>query len=83
MISGLKGESRTGWRPIELLTLDNRYSPRVAQKNADLFIKERCDLVIEFQTDENVAPMISAKYREAKIPLIAVEIPHPGCPSLG
>ena len=63
---------------IELLVLDNRYSPKTALRNADLFIKEQCDLVIEFQTDETVAPIISARYREAKIPLIAVEIPHPG-----
>jgi len=75
--SGLKRESDR-LETVELLTLDNRYSPRVAQKNADLFIKERCDLVVEFQTDENIAPLIAAKYREAKIPLIAVEIPHPG-----
>jgi ribose transport system substrate-binding protein len=63
---------------VELLVLDNRYSSKVALKNADVFVKERCDLVIEFQTDENVAPIIAAKYREAKIPLIALEIPHPG-----
>lgn len=68
---------------IELMVLDNRYSPKVAQKNADLFIKERCDLVIEFQTDEVVAPIISSKYREAKIPLIALEIPHPGATYFG
>jgi ribose transport system substrate-binding protein len=75
--AGLKSEADR-LENVELLTLDNRYSPKVSQKNADLFIKERCDLVIEFQTDENVAPIISAKYREAKIPMIAVEIPHPG-----
>lgn len=75
--SGLKSEADR-LENVELLTLDNRYSPKVAQKNADLFIKEGCDLIIEFQTDENVAPIISAKYREAKIPMIAVEIPHPG-----
>jgi len=80
--AGLKREADR-LETVELLTLDNRYSPKVAQKNADLFIKERCDLVIEFQTDENVAPMISAKYREAKIPLIAVEIPHPGATYFG
>ena len=68
---------------IELMVLDNRYSPKVAQKNADLFIKERCDLVIEFQTDEVVAPIISSKYREAKIPLVALEIPHPGATYFG
>ncbi len=80
--SGLKREADR-LETVELLTLDNRYSPKVAQKNADLFVKERCDLVIEFQTDENVAPIIAAKYREAKIPLIAVEIPHPGATYFG
>jgi ribose transport system substrate-binding protein len=68
---------------VELLVLDNRYSPKVALRNADLFIKEQCDLVIEFQTDETVAPMIAAKYREANIPLIALEIPHPGATYFG
>lgn len=68
---------------IELLVLDNRYSPKAALRNADLFIKDQCDLIIEFQTDETVAPIISAKYREAKIPLIAMEIPHPGAVYFG
>jgi ribose transport system substrate-binding protein len=36
------------------------------------------DLVIEFQTDQEVAPIVGAKYREAGIPLIAIDIPHPG-----
>ncbi len=39
--------------------------------------------VIEFQTDEQVAPIVAAKYREANIPLIAVEIPHPGATYFG
>lgn len=41
------------------------------------------DLVIEFQTDENIAPIVAAKYREANIPLIAIEIPHPGATYYG
>ena len=80
--AGLKREADR-LETVELLTLDNRYNPKVAQKNADLFIKECCDLVIEFQTDDNVAPIIASKYREAKIPLIAVEIPHPGATYFG
>ena len=68
---------------VELLVLCNRYNPKVAEKNADLFVKERCDLVIEFQTDENMVPIISAKYHNAKIPLIALEIPHPGATYFG
>ena len=80
--SGLKHEADLN-ETVELMVLDNRYSSKVATKNADVFIKERCDLVIEFQTDEVVAPMISAKYRDAKIPFIALEIPHPGATYFG
>ena len=39
--------------------------------------------MIEYQTDENVAPMLAAKYRAAGIPLIAIEIPHPGAVYFG
>jgi ribose transport system substrate-binding protein len=63
---------------IELLSLDNRYSPKTAQRNADLLVRERVDLAIEFQTDQNVAAIVAAKYRDAGIPMIAIDIPHPG-----
>src|SRR5437867_6132671 len=62
---------------VELICVDNRYNPRIAQRNADVLVRERVDLVIEFQTDEHIAPIVAAKYREAGIPLIAIEIPHP------
>lgn len=68
---------------IELISVDNRYNPKIAQRNADFLIKQKVDLVIEFQTDENVAPIIATKYREAGIPLIAIEIPHPGATYYG
>jgi ribose transport system substrate-binding protein len=63
---------------IELICVDNRYNPKIAQRNADVLVRERVDLVVEFQTDEQIAPIVAAKYREANIPLIAIEIPHPG-----
>ncbi len=63
---------------IDLISLDNRYSAKIAQRNADLLVREKVDLVIKFQTDENIAPVLAAKYREAGIPLIAIDIPHPG-----
>jgi hypothetical protein len=31
------------------------------------------DLAIEFQTDENIAADVAAKYRDAKIPMIAID----------
>src|SRR5258708_26873473 len=68
---------------VELISLDNRYNPKIAQRNADILVREKVDLVIEFQTDEHVAPMVAAKYREANIPLIAIEVPHPGATYFG
>jgi ribose transport system substrate-binding protein len=68
---------------VELVVVDNRYQPKVALKNADQLIREGVDLVIEFQTDEAVAPAIASKYLEADIPLIAIDIPHPGATYFG
>jgi ribose transport system substrate-binding protein len=68
---------------IELISVDNRYSAKIAQRNADLLVREKVDLAIEFQTDEEVAPIVAAKYREANIPMIAIDIPHPGATYYG
>jgi len=68
---------------LELICLDNRYSAKIAQRNADVLVREKVDLVIEFQTDEHVAPIVAAKYRTAGIPMIALEIPHPGATYFG
>lgn len=69
---------------VELLVLDNRYSSRTAIRNAEIFVRERMNLVVEFQADEHhAAPVISSKLMEAGIPLIAVEIPHPGATFFG
>lgn len=63
---------------IELISLDNRYNAKVAQRNADLLVREKVDLAIEFQTDDDVAPIIASKFLDANIPMIAIEVPHPG-----
>jgi ribose transport system substrate-binding protein len=68
---------------IDLISLDNRYSAKIAQRNAELLVQEKVDLAIEFQTDEQVAPIVAAKYREANIPMIAIDIPHPGATYYG
>ena len=39
--------------------------------------------MIEFQTDESVAPAIASRYLEAGIPFIAIDIPHPGATYFG
>jgi len=68
---------------IELICVDNRYNAKMAQRNADVLVREKVDLVIEFQTDEHVAAIVASKYREANIPLIAIEVPHPGATYFG
>jgi len=62
---------------VDLLVLDNRYNGETAIKNAEAFVRERVDVVIEFQVDEHAAPIIADKIAAARIPLIAVDIPHP------
>ena len=68
---------------VELIVVDNRYQPKVALKSAEHLIREGVDLVIEFQTDEAAAPAIASKYLEAGIPMIAIDIPHPGATYFG
>ena len=62
---------------VDLLVLDNKYDAGTALRNAEEFVRSKVDLVIEFQVEEEVAPMIADKIAGAKIPLIAIDIPHP------
>lgn len=62
---------------IDLLVMDNCYNAETAVKNAEAFINERVDVIIEFQVDQHAAPIIADKIAAAGIPLIAVDIPHP------
>ncbi len=68
---------------LELLAVDNRYDSETALRNAEYLVSEHVDLVIEFQTDHAVAPVIASKYLRAHIPMIAVDIPHPGATYFG
>jgi ribose transport system substrate-binding protein len=63
---------------FDLVELDNHYSAQTALRNAGRLIAEKVDLAIEFQTYERMAAKIAARFAEAEIPLIAVDIPHPG-----
>lgn len=68
---------------VELIVADNRYQPRVAVRNADVLVREGVELVIEFQSDEAVAPVIASRILQAGIPMIAVDVPHPGATYFG
>jgi ribose transport system substrate-binding protein len=62
---------------VDLMILDNHYDAATAIRNAEQFVASRVDLVIEFQIDQHVAPVLADKIDAAGIPLIAVDIPHP------
>lgn len=68
---------------VELVELDNRYDGPTAVRNAEEFIKSRVDLIIEFNVEQEVAPMIGDKVAAANIPLIAIDIPHPNATYFG
>jgi ribose transport system substrate-binding protein len=62
---------------VDLIILDNCYDAATAMRNAEEFVKNRVDLVIEFQIEQEAAPVIADKIAAAKIPMIAIDIPHP------
>jgi ribose transport system substrate-binding protein len=62
---------------VDLMILDNQYDAATALKNAEQFVNSKVDLVIEFQVEQEVAPIIGDKIAGANIPLIAIDIPHP------
>ncbi len=78
---GLRVEAER--RNVELIKLDNRMSAATAVRNAEELIRQRVDLAIEFQTFASVSAEIASKFRTAGIPLIAIDIPHPGAVFFG
>ncbi len=63
---------------VQLIVVDNENDDAVALRNADLFVRQGVDFVIEFQVNESIAPVIGHKFGEAQIPCLAIDIPQPG-----
>ena len=66
-----------------MVVADNRYSAKTALHNAELLIQKKVDLALEFQIYESVASAIASRFLQAGIPVIAIEIPHPGATYFG
>jgi ribose transport system substrate-binding protein len=62
---------------VELTVLDNHYNGATAVHNADALIASGVDLIFECNIVQEVAPLIGDRVAAAKIPLIAIDIPHP------
>jgi ribose transport system substrate-binding protein len=81
LVAGLRWAAAS--RPIDLIEVENRYSVKAAVAGAKHLINQQVDLAIEFQTFERIGTKLAHLFNEAKIPLIAVDIPHPNATFLG
>jgi ribose transport system substrate-binding protein len=62
---------------IKLVVADNRLDGPTGLTNAQSFVRQHVDFVIEFQTDVNFGPKISSTFKDAGIKVIAIDIPMP------
>jgi ribose transport system substrate-binding protein len=68
---------------VDLIEFDNQYSTKMALRNAEMLVKHRVDLAIEFQVYDRIGHKLSSIFQSAGIPVIAVEIPQPGAAFFG
>lgn len=68
---------------VDLFVLNNSYSPTMALRNADRFVAEGVNLVIESQISTKIAAHLTNKFAVAGIPFIALDVPHPGAHYFG
>jgi ribose transport system substrate-binding protein len=68
---------------LELLVADNLTNPETAIRNAQEFLRQEIDLLIEYEGTGLAARPIRHMMREADIPVIAVDIPIMGATHLG
>ncbi len=66
---------KEGWDYIEL---SNNNDPAVALRNAQLFVQEGVDAVIQFNGQPSSNPAISAVLKQAGIPVVTYDIADPG-----
>ncbi len=68
---------------VELIVADNQLNGEVALKVADRLLTKDPDLIIEYQVDYDMGTIIMDKFRQANIPVIAVDIPMVGATYFG
>lgn len=76
----LSAAAKEGW---EVIALDNERKGLKAVENAQILASRGISAFIEFNVDASVAGTIMDIMNEAKIPVVAIDIPHPGAPFFG
>jgi ribose transport system substrate-binding protein len=79
-----RGLSESGERAgLDLVTLVSESNPDVALKNAETLLAENVDLIMIFQSYAQIASVIATRTRNSRMPLIAIEMPHPNAVYFG
>ncbi len=68
---------------VDLVVMNNRMDGQTALNNADNFLVQGVQGVVEFQTDEQFGLAIMDKFNAEKIPVIAIDIPMKGSTFFG
>lgn len=76
-------EKEAAARGYELICVDNNSDGATAVRNADDLITMGIQYMVEFNVDSTVAPVIMEKFDAAGIPVVAVDIAHPGAAFFG
>lgn len=61
----------------DLVVLNSRNSPDIALTNVERLLDENVDLVMMLQSYSQIAAVISTRASGRKMPMIAIEMPHP------
>lgn len=62
---------------IDLVALNSQSSLNVALENAERLLTENVDLIMIFQSFAEIASVIATRTRSRRMPMIAIEMPHP------
>ncbi len=71
---------KMGW---ETVVLNNNYDGQTAIENMDTLITMQVDGIINFQVDAGVAEVVAGMAKDAGIPMITIDCPHPDTPFFG
>lgn len=79
----VKQAKLAGFKEDDLLLLNNNFDARTGLENADRVLKWKPDIFVEFQADSEVNERIGQMFRQAHIPVLAIDIAIPRAPIIG
>lgn len=68
---------------VDLIVMDNELDANRALEVANALIAAQCDLIIEYQLHVRAGAVLMEKFRQASLPVIAVDIPMIGATYFG